>query len=55
MKTVNGRTTQYPIDDIFLKRYSPRAMSGETISKEELYTLMELFPALILSTRGRLG
>jgi len=40
-KEVNGRTTEYPIDDIFLKRYSPRAMSGEPISKEELMTLFE--------------
>jgi len=34
MKTINNRTTEYPIDDIFLKRFSPRAMSGEEISKE---------------------
>ena len=41
MKTANGRTTEYPIDDIFLKRHSPRAMSGETISEKELMTLFE--------------
>ena len=41
MKTVNSRTTQYPIDDTFLKRYSPRAMSGEKISEQELMTLFE--------------
>lgn len=41
MKTINGRATQYPIDDMFLRRYSPRAMSGEPISKEELMTLFE--------------
>jgi nitroreductase len=41
MKTVNQRTTEYEIKDIFLERYSPRAMSGESISKEELYTLFE--------------
>ena len=41
MKTINSRTTEYSIDDIFLKRYSPRAMSGEAVSKEELYTLFE--------------
>lgn len=41
MKTVNSRTTEYPIDDIFLKRHSPRAMSGEAVSKEELMTLFE--------------
>ena len=41
MKTINNRTTEYPIDDIFLKRYSPRAMSEETISKDELMTLFD--------------
>jgi nitroreductase len=41
MKTVNERTTKYPIDDIFLKRYSPRAMSGEMLTNEELMTLFE--------------
>lgn len=41
MKTMNNRTTEYPIDDIFLKRHSPRAMSGEKISEEELMTLFE--------------
>ena len=41
MKTVNNRNTDYNINDIFLKRYSPRAMSGEAISKEELMTLFE--------------
>ncbi|MDE2399863.1 MAG: nitroreductase family protein [Patescibacteria group bacterium] len=41
VKEVNGRTTEYPINDIFLKRYSPRAFSGEAISKEELMTLFE--------------
>lgn len=41
MKKVNGRETKYPIDDIFLKRYSPRAFSGESITKEELMTMFE--------------
>ena len=41
MKTINTRTTNYPIDDNFLNRYSPRAMSGEKITKEELMTLFE--------------
>jgi len=41
MKTINNRTTKYPVGDIFLKRYSPRAMSGEIISKDELMTLFE--------------
>lgn len=41
MKIVNNRETEYPIDDIFLKRYSPRALSGEKVTKEELMTLFE--------------
>lgn len=41
MKEVNGRQSQYEIDDIFLKRFSPRAMSGEIISEVELMTLFE--------------
>ncbi|MEK7539433.1 MAG: nitroreductase family protein [Patescibacteria group bacterium] len=41
MKTINNRTTKYPINDMFLKRYSPRAMSGEKISEEKLMTLFE--------------
>lgn len=41
MKTLNNRTTEYPINDVFLKRYSSRAMSGETITKDEIMTLFE--------------
>ena len=41
MKTINNRTTKYDINDIFLNRFSPRAMSGEKISVEELMTLFE--------------
>jgi nitroreductase len=41
MKTINNRTTEYEIQNIFLERYSPRAMSGEAVSKEELMTLFE--------------
>ena len=41
MKTTNNRSTEYEISDIFLKRYSARAMSGEKISKEEIMTLCE--------------
>ena len=40
-KTVNSRTTEYEIDNRFLERHSPRAMSGVAISKEELMTLFE--------------
>ena len=41
MKTINERTTEYPVNDLFLKRYSPRAMSGEAFEREELMTLFE--------------
>lgn len=42
MKTVNTRASEYDnLLDIFLKRYSPRAMSGEAVSREELMTLFE--------------
>ncbi len=42
MKTINNRNTNYnELNDIFLKRFSPRAMSGEIITEEELMTLFE--------------
>lgn len=41
MKTINNRETEHDIDDIFLKRHSPRAMSGETVSRQELMTIFE--------------
>ena len=41
MKTVNSRTTEYNIEDLFLKRYSPRAMSGEPVPIEQLMTLFD--------------
>jgi nitroreductase len=41
MKVENIRKANYLINDIFLKRHSPRAFSGEAISKEELMTLFE--------------
>jgi len=37
----NKRKAAYPIDPIFLKRWSPRAMSGEKITKKELMSLIE--------------
>ncbi len=41
MKKINERISKYNIDDVFLKRYSPRAMSGNIINKEELMTILE--------------
>ena len=35
------RKSDYPIDTVFLDRWSPRAMSGETLSDAELTTLFE--------------
>lgn len=36
-----NRTSAYPILDIILNRYSPRAMSGESLSHDELMTILE--------------
>lgn len=36
-----NRKPEYPIDPIFLNRWSPRAMSGEELSDEELMPLFE--------------
>ena len=41
MKNINNRSSQYDINELFLKRSSPRAMSGEAIAKEEMMTLLE--------------
>ena len=41
---VKGRTVRradYPIDDLFVDRWSPRAMSGEPIDEAELFVLFE--------------
>lgn len=35
------RRADYPIDELFLRRWSPRAMSGEPLSEQELLTLFE--------------
>lgn len=35
------RKADYDIEPIFLKRWSPRAMSGEDVSDKELFTLFE--------------
>ena len=35
------RTSEYPIDQLFLDRWSPRAMSGEEISREELLRVFD--------------
>lgn len=35
------RKSDYPINPLFLKRWSPRAMTGEPLSERELMTLFE--------------
>ncbi len=39
--TENPRVSQYPIDPLFLERWSPRAFNEEEISEPELLTLFE--------------
>lgn len=38
---ITNRSSQYPILDAILHRSSPRAMSGEAITQEELMTILE--------------
>jgi len=35
------RQADYPVDELFLDRWSPRAMSGEELSEQELMVLFE--------------
>ena len=35
------RTADYPIESLFLRRWSPRAMNGEALSDDEMLTLFE--------------
>ncbi len=39
--TTNHRKVQFPVNKIFPNRWSPRALSGESITQEELFTLFE--------------
>ncbi|MFH1254607.1 MAG: nitroreductase family protein [bacterium] len=38
---MDSKKPDYPINSIILKRWSPRAMSGESITKNDLMTLFE--------------
>ena len=40
-KAQKQRKTNYPINNVILGRWSPRALSGEKISDEELFSLFE--------------
>lgn len=41
MTSSNSRESQYPIDKIFLDRWSPRAYSNETMPESDLLTMLE--------------
>lgn len=38
---MTDRRTEYPVDSLFLKRWSPRAMTGETVNHADLMSLFE--------------
>lgn len=38
------RKADHPIDNLFLDRWSPRAMSGEPVAETDLLTLFEAPP-----------
>src|SRR6267378_2468777 len=40
-KAEDFRKPDYPIEPLFVRRWSPRAMSGEPISEKEMLTLFE--------------
>jgi len=40
-KAEDYRKADYPIESLFIRRWSPRAMSGEPISDEEMMSLFE--------------
>jgi nitroreductase len=41
MTEANSRKADFPIDPLFLERWSPRAFTGEEISEADLHTLLE--------------
>jgi len=41
IKGSEKRTAEYPIDELFLDRWSPRAMTGEAVAEEDLMALFE--------------
>ncbi|HEY8997195.1 MAG TPA: nitroreductase family protein [Edaphobacter sp.] len=41
MTEFNGRKADYPIDPMFLDRWSPRAFTGEPISQDKFFTMLE--------------
>ena len=41
MNSANSRHPDYPIEPLLLRRYSSRALSGEPITDDEMFTLFE--------------
>lgn len=41
MTSANARTADFPIDPMFLERWSPRAFTSEPIAKVDLMTMLE--------------
>jgi nitroreductase len=41
MTEANNRKSDYPIDEMFLQRWSPRAFTAEEISEHDLFTMLE--------------
>ena len=41
MTTINSRDADYPIDSIFLERWSPRAFAPDALPESELLTMLE--------------
>ncbi|MBV8511209.1 MAG: nitroreductase family protein [Xanthobacteraceae bacterium] len=41
MNSTNGRGAQYPIERMFLERWSPRGFTGEAIAEADLLTMLE--------------
>ena len=37
----DARHADFPIESIFVRRWSPRAMSGEPITETQMFTLFE--------------
>ena len=41
MTSANGRESAYPVDPLFLQRWSPRAFTGDAIPETDLMTILE--------------
>ena len=41
MTEANNRKADYPIDEMFLQRWSPRAFTAEAIPEHDLFTMLE--------------